>query len=96
MFERLNRQNRYAILYRIATAKCAQMRARRIQQFVSMLKRGETSPPTADVQLAPGRLALIIRTAVPAVNDTVCATRVMGRTGIEPVTLGLKVPCSTN
>jgi uncharacterized protein YdeI (YjbR/CyaY-like superfamily) len=45
MFERLSRQNRYAILYRIATAKRADTRARRIQQFVTMLTRGETSYP---------------------------------------------------
>lgn len=45
IFERLSRQNRYAILYRIATAKRADTRARRIQQFVAMLKRGETIYP---------------------------------------------------
>ena len=45
MFERLSRQNRYAILYRIATAKRADTRARRIQQFVAMLARGETIYP---------------------------------------------------
>lgn len=45
MFERLSRQNRYAILYRIATAKRADTRARRIQQFVIMLSRGETIHP---------------------------------------------------
>jgi uncharacterized protein YdeI (YjbR/CyaY-like superfamily) len=44
-FERLSRQNRYAILYRIATAKRADTRARRIQQFVTMLTRGETIYP---------------------------------------------------
>ncbi len=45
MFESLNRQNRYAILYRIATAKRADTRARRIEQFVAMLARGETIHP---------------------------------------------------
>ena len=45
MFESLNRQNRYALLYRIATAKRADTRARRIQQFVAMLARGETIYP---------------------------------------------------
>jgi uncharacterized protein YdeI (YjbR/CyaY-like superfamily) len=44
-FERLSRQNRYAILYRIATAKRADTRTRRIQQFVTMLARGETIYP---------------------------------------------------
>ena len=45
MFERLTRQNRYAILYRITTAKRADTRARRIQQLVAMLARGETIHP---------------------------------------------------
>ena len=45
MFEGLNSQNRYAILYRIATAKRAETRARKIEQFVAMLSRGETVHP---------------------------------------------------
>lgn len=45
MFELLNRRNRYAILYRLETAKRADTRARRIQQFVTMLARGETIHP---------------------------------------------------
>jgi uncharacterized protein YdeI (YjbR/CyaY-like superfamily) len=45
MFETLNSQNRYAILYRIATAKRADTRAKRIEQFVAMLGRGETIYP---------------------------------------------------
>jgi uncharacterized protein YdeI (YjbR/CyaY-like superfamily) len=45
MFETLNSQNRYAILYRIATAKRADTRARRIGEFVAMLARGETVHP---------------------------------------------------
>jgi uncharacterized protein YdeI (YjbR/CyaY-like superfamily) len=45
MFEALNSQNRYAILYRIATAKRAETRARRIEQFVTMLARGKTFYP---------------------------------------------------
>ena len=44
-FATLNSQNRYAILYRIATAKRADTRARRIEQFVAMLERGETIYP---------------------------------------------------
>jgi uncharacterized protein YdeI (YjbR/CyaY-like superfamily) len=44
-FESLNRQNRYAILYRIETAKRADTRARRIAEFVAMLARGETIHP---------------------------------------------------
>jgi uncharacterized protein YdeI (YjbR/CyaY-like superfamily) len=42
MFKTLNRQNRYAVLYRIATAKRADTRAQRIERFVAMLARGET------------------------------------------------------
>ena len=45
MFEALNSQNRYAILYRLTTAKRAETRARRLQQFVAMLARGETIYP---------------------------------------------------
>ncbi len=45
MFEILTSQNRYAILYRIDGAKRADTRARRIEQFVAMLARGETIYP---------------------------------------------------
>jgi len=45
MFETLNSQNRYAILYRVGTAKRADTRARRIREFVAMLARGETVYP---------------------------------------------------
>lgn len=45
MFEILTAQNRYAVLYRIDTAKRAQTRSRRIEQFVAMLARGETVYP---------------------------------------------------
>ena len=45
MFENLSRRNRYAILYRISTAKRAETRERRIMQFVEMLARGETIYP---------------------------------------------------
>ena len=45
MFDGLSAQNRYALLYRIATAKRADTRARRIEQFVAMLGRGETIYP---------------------------------------------------
>jgi len=45
MFATLNSQNRYAILYRIATAKRADTRTRRIAQFAAMLERGETIYP---------------------------------------------------
>ena len=45
MFDTLTSQNRYAILYRIDTAKRADTRARRIEQYVAMLSRGETLHP---------------------------------------------------
>ena len=45
MFEILTAQNRYAVLYRIETAKRAETRRRRIEQFVAMLARGETVHP---------------------------------------------------
>jgi uncharacterized protein YdeI (YjbR/CyaY-like superfamily) len=44
-FETLNRQNRYAILYRTHTAKKPETRAARIEKFVAMLARGETIHP---------------------------------------------------
>jgi uncharacterized protein YdeI (YjbR/CyaY-like superfamily) len=53
MFERLNSQNRYAILYRITTARRADTRARRIHQFVAMLARGETIHPQTSAQRKP-------------------------------------------
>jgi uncharacterized protein YdeI (YjbR/CyaY-like superfamily) len=42
MFDKLNRQNRYAVLYRIQEAKRPETRARRIEKYVAMLARGET------------------------------------------------------
>ncbi|SHH43789.1 Uncharacterized conserved protein YdeI, YjbR/CyaY-like superfamily, DUF1801 family [Jatrophihabitans endophyticus] len=45
LFETLTGQNRYAVLYRIETAKRADTRRRRIEQFVAMLERGDTVYP---------------------------------------------------
>ena len=45
MFDILTGQNRYAVLYRIDTAKRADTRARRIEQYVAMLAAGETIYP---------------------------------------------------
>jgi uncharacterized protein YdeI (YjbR/CyaY-like superfamily) len=45
MFEILTSQNRYAVLWRIHNAKRSDTRARRIEQFVAMLRRGETPHP---------------------------------------------------
>lgn len=44
-FATLNSTNRYAILFRITTAKRPETRAKRIQQFVEMLERGEKLYP---------------------------------------------------
>jgi uncharacterized protein YdeI (YjbR/CyaY-like superfamily) len=44
-FEILSSQNRYAVLYRIHSAKRSDTRARRIKDFVAMLARGETVHP---------------------------------------------------
>ena len=44
-FEALDSQNRYAILFRIHTARKTETRARRIQQFVQMLARNEKVYP---------------------------------------------------
>lgn len=44
-FESLDRANRYAILFRIQTAKKPETRVRNIQKFVAMLERGEKIHP---------------------------------------------------
>jgi uncharacterized protein YdeI (YjbR/CyaY-like superfamily) len=44
-FETLTSADRYAILYRIQTAVRPETRARRIAEFVAMLRRGETLHP---------------------------------------------------
>ena len=41
-FATLDSRNRYAILYRVEDAKKPETRARRLEQFVAMLERGET------------------------------------------------------
>ncbi len=51
MFDVLTSQNRFAVLFRIAGARRGPTRARRIEQFVAMLARGETlHPQTREVQ----------------------------------------------
>jgi uncharacterized protein YdeI (YjbR/CyaY-like superfamily) len=45
MFGKLSSQNRYAVLLRVTSAKRADTRARRIENFVAMLARGETIYP---------------------------------------------------
>jgi uncharacterized protein YdeI (YjbR/CyaY-like superfamily) len=45
MFDTLNGANRFAVLFRIQIAKRPDTRARRIEQLVAMLARGETIHP---------------------------------------------------
>ena len=44
-FNNLDRANRYAILFRIQTAKKPETRARNVQKFIAMLERGEKIHP---------------------------------------------------
>ena len=46
-FETLDSANRYAILYRVQTAKKPETRARRIEQFVALCAAGKTLHPTS-------------------------------------------------
>jgi uncharacterized protein YdeI (YjbR/CyaY-like superfamily) len=57
MFDILTSQNRYAVLYRIDSAKRADTRAQRITRFVEMLARGETVYPQTRTltEREPGR-----------------------------------------
>jgi uncharacterized protein YdeI (YjbR/CyaY-like superfamily) len=58
MFATLDAANRYAILFRVQTAKKAETRARRIAELVAMLARDETlhpaPPASAKRTAAPG------------------------------------------
>src|SRR5207245_387709 len=54
-FDRLSGQNRYAVLYRIVTAKKTETRERHAERFVEMLLRGETPyPQKASIEEEPG------------------------------------------
>ena len=44
-FATLTSQNRYAVIYRVESLRRADSRARRIEQYVAMLARGETLHP---------------------------------------------------
>jgi uncharacterized protein YdeI (YjbR/CyaY-like superfamily) len=44
-FDALDRANRYAILYRVQSAKKPETRARRIEQFVALCAAGKTLHP---------------------------------------------------
>ncbi len=45
MFDALIAQNRYALIYRVSSARDPASRASRVAQFVAMLERGETIHP---------------------------------------------------
>jgi len=45
MFELLTKANRYAVLYRIETARRPETRARKVGELVAMLARGDTIHP---------------------------------------------------
>jgi uncharacterized protein YdeI (YjbR/CyaY-like superfamily) len=45
MWHALTRTNKFAVVYRVHEAKRAETRARRIQQYVEMLARGDTPHP---------------------------------------------------
>jgi uncharacterized protein YdeI (YjbR/CyaY-like superfamily) len=51
LFDKLDRVNRYAILYRIHDAKKPETRADRIQKYTTMLSRGETIHPTSKARV---------------------------------------------
>ncbi len=44
-FAGLNSQNRYAVLFRVQTAKNAETRAKKVEEFAAMLARGEMLHP---------------------------------------------------
>jgi uncharacterized protein YdeI (YjbR/CyaY-like superfamily) len=54
-FSGLDGANRYAILFRLQTAKKAETRARRITELVAMLARAETLHPVSARRTAPGK-----------------------------------------
>ncbi len=52
-FDALSGQNRYAVLHRVVTAVRPETRARRVEQLVAMLARGETIYPQRPTPPAP-------------------------------------------
>ena len=56
-FETLDSANRYAILYRVQTAKKPETRAARITRFVELCARHETLHPRRETKSAPRRSA---------------------------------------
>jgi uncharacterized protein YdeI (YjbR/CyaY-like superfamily) len=54
-FNTLSSQNRYAILFRLQTARKPETRAKRLQKFVEMLENHETVHPQSESVRRPGR-----------------------------------------
>lgn len=54
-FAGVSAQNRYAVLFRIQTAKKPETRARRVEHFAQMLARGDTVYPQAARKAKPGK-----------------------------------------
>lgn len=55
VFEALDGQNRYAILYRLATAKKPETRAKRLATFVEMLREGRKLHPSSSLDTLPSQ-----------------------------------------
>jgi uncharacterized protein YdeI (YjbR/CyaY-like superfamily) len=62
MFATLNGAHRFAVLFRVETAKRPETRARRVEQLVAMLARGETIHPQPSRHSAGGALVVDKRT----------------------------------
>jgi uncharacterized protein YdeI (YjbR/CyaY-like superfamily) len=61
-FARLDKANRYSILYRVATARRPDTRARRIEQLVDMLAQGQViHPGPGDDDCSRGTVAVVVR-----------------------------------
>ena len=65
-FKTLDRANRYAVLWRIQTVRKAETRVRKIEQFISMLERGEKIHPDVDRPRARLRAPRLVSNQRPA------------------------------
>jgi uncharacterized protein YdeI (YjbR/CyaY-like superfamily) len=59
-FDQLDAANRYAVIYRVQTAKKPETRAARIAKFVAMLERGEALHPVRERRAAATRRRLVV------------------------------------
>jgi uncharacterized protein YdeI (YjbR/CyaY-like superfamily) len=67
-FETLDAANRYAILYRVQTAKLPETRAGRITRFIAMCERGETFHPQRQARTGT-RSARVSKKAAPGETE---------------------------